>query len=173
VAVQLPRHDGQLPQTHLYLPAFFQQPGHRLADFQIPRQAIMREANTKGLMQSGEISLLAGRHRGRCPVQLLFRLLLSPSFGRRDCTPRNWWPLTRYQARVDGVRCNACGRCVARCPFKAITLKKQVNEQERASIRIDADLCRGCGVCSTRCREEAISMVKLQGVDSLFDRLDL
>jgi len=132
--------------------------------------AIMREANTKGLMQSGEISFLAdGSVDGalcNCCSDCCFPHLLAEGLHAEKL-----WPLTRYQAQVDGVLCNACGRCAARCPFKAITLEKQANEPDNATIRVDAGLCRGCGVCSTGCREEAISMVKLEGVDSLLAML--
>jgi len=81
------------------------------------------------------------------------------------------WPLTRYAAHVGIENCSACGRCVRRCPFNAITLGEHDEEQEKPHITIDTNLCRGCGVCSTGCKETAISMVKLDNVDSLFDTL--
>lgn len=130
---------------------------------------IMRGANRKGLMQNGEISVLPddtidGALCNCCadccfPHQLAERL-----------HAEKMWPLTRYLARADWDACTGCGRCVRRCTFGAITLDKQGNDLEKAFARINEEQCRGCGVCSTGCRDEAISMVKLDGVDSLFDK---
>ena len=133
---------------------------------------IMREANRKGLMQSGEISIMPDGTVGgalcNCCADCCFPHLLAEGLHAEKL-----WPLTRYQARVNEACCTACGRCVRRCPFDAIALDKPDNNPENASISIDPELCRGCGVCSTGCKEEAIAMVKLENVDSLFDRLDL
>jgi len=133
-------------------------------------KAIMREANRKGLMQSGEISVgpdgAIGGALCNCCADCCFPHLLAEKLHAEKL-----WPLTRSQARVDGAHCTACGRCVRRCPFEAITLHKADNGPDSASISIDAGLCRGCGICSTGCRDGAIFMVKLDGVDSLFDKL--
>ena len=133
---------------------------------------IMHAANRKGLMQSGEISIEPDGTLGgalcNCCADCCFPHLLADRLHAEKL-----WPLTRYQARVDPIACTACGRCVRRCPFEAITLDKTDTDPDSASISLDAGLCRGCGVCSTGCRDEAISMVKLDDVDSLFDKLDL
>ena len=131
---------------------------------------IMQAANRKGLMQSGEISVTSDGMLGgalcNCCADCCFPHLLAERLHAEKL-----WPLTRYQTRVDAALCTACGRCVRRCPFEAIALHKSDDDPDSASISIDAGLCRGCGVCSTGCRDEAISMVKLDGVDSLFDKL--
>ena len=131
---------------------------------------IMRESNRKGLMQSGEISVgpdgAIGGALCNCCADCCFPHLLAERLQAEKL-----WPLTRYQARVDAAQCTACGRCVRRCPFDAVALHKADTDPDRAWISIDAGLCRGCGVCSTGCRDGAISMIKLDGVDSLFDRL--
>jgi len=131
---------------------------------------IMHDANRKGLMQSGEISILPDNTIGgalcNCCVDCCFPHLLA-----KELHAEKLWPLTRYLARVDFGLCTACGRCVRRCPFEAITLPKHENGEETAFADIDVDLCRGCGVCSTGCKEEAISMIKIKDVDSLFDKL--
>jgi len=133
---------------------------------------IMHAANSKGLMQSGEISVepdgTVGGALCNCCADCCFPHLLAERLQAEKL-----WPLTRYQARVDAEHCTACGRCVRRCPFEAIAIDKPDHNPDSASISIDAGLCRGCGVCSTGCRDGAISMVKLGGVDSLFDELDL
>jgi ferredoxin len=133
---------------------------------------IMQAANRKGLMQSGEIAVeLDGTVGGalcNCCADCCFPHLLAERLRAEKL-----WPLTRYQARVDLNACTACGRCVRRCPFEAISLETLSNDPDNAAVKIDHGLCRGCGVCSTGCREEAIFMVRLDGVDSLFDMLDL
>jgi len=135
-------------------------------------KAIMHAANSKGLMQSGEISVAPDGTVGgalcNCCADCCFPHLLAERLHAEKL-----WPLTRYQARVNAAHCTACGRCVRRCPFEAITIHKADNDPDNAWISIDSGLCRGCGVCNTGCRDGAIAMDKLEGVDSLFDRLDL
>jgi len=133
---------------------------------------IMREANQKGLMQNGEISVSPdGRIGGalcNCCADCCFPHLLAEPLDAQKL-----WPLSRYAAVVDIESCTACGRCVRRCPFTAISLDVHDDEQEKSHIAIDPDLCRGCGVCGTGCKETAISMIKLDEVDSLFDKLGI
>jgi ferredoxin len=47
-------------------------------------------------------------------------------------------------AKVDPANCNACGRCVADCPYEAITLL-----EEKASVL--AERCAACGICAGAC----------------------
>ena len=131
---------------------------------------IMHAANHKGLMQSGEISVMPDGTLGgalcNCCADCCFPHLLADALHAEKM-----WPLTRHQAWVEAGKCTACGRCVRRCPFDAITLNKPDNDLEGACAKIDPESCRGCGVCSTGCRDGVISMVKLDNVDSLYDRL--
>ncbi len=46
-------------------------------------------------------------------------------------------------AQVDPANCNACGRCVADCPYEAIQLK------EKAEVL--AERCAACGICAGAC----------------------
>jgi ferredoxin len=55
-----------------------------------------------------------------------------------------------YLAAVDQGKCKACGVCVAKCPFEAVSLEDEV-------AMINPDLCMGCGVCPDLCPEEAIA----------------
>lgn len=57
---------------------------------------------------------------------------------------------SRYVAYVDRDLCIACGTCVARCHFNAITIDEvaKVNEEE----------CFGCGVCVLGCKQGAIKL---------------
>jgi ferredoxin len=47
-------------------------------------------------------------------------------------------------ARVDPANCNACGRCVADCPYEAITLQE-------AKATVLAERCAACGICAGAC----------------------
>ena len=53
--------------------------------------------------------------------------------------------------------CIACGECVDRCMFDAISLK-DVEE----IVRIDEDKCMGCGVCTVTCSSEALRLDRLE-----------
>lgn len=141
---------------------------------------ILRDANRKGLMQNGEISIMPdGGISGaicNCCADCCFPHLLAEQLHAEKL-----WPLTRYVAQMDRDRCTACGRCVRRCPFDAFTAEypdKSVSRKgshrgrEKPTIHFDPGLCRGCGVCSTGCKENAVTMVKLPGVEGLYDTLD-
>ena len=47
-------------------------------------------------------------------------------------------------AKVDPANCNACGRCVADCPYEAITLQE-------AKATVLAERCAACGICAGAC----------------------
>ena len=71
-----------------------------------------------------------------CPVGALDALSnrLGEKFGRR--------------VRVDGERCNGCGRCKDVCPVWAIDVDKKAG--------IDHLSCIPCGICAEACPEHAI-----------------
>lgn len=48
-------------------------------------------------------------------------------------------------ARVDAANCNGCGRCVADCPYQAVT----VSAAKRAVVL--AERCAACGICAGAC----------------------
>ena len=56
-----------------------------------------------------------------------------------------------YLASVDEGKCKACGVCVARCPFGALSI-------EGETAVIDPEACMGCGVCPDLCPEDAIEL---------------
>lgn len=56
-----------------------------------------------------------------------------------------------YLASVDEEKCKACGVCVAKCPFEAVSIEEEV-------AVIDPDGCMGCGVCPDLCPEDAIEL---------------
>ena len=73
------------------------------------------------------------------------------------------WPRRRYVATIDRDSCNACGRCVKRCPFGVISWREGAPESRRAGrdatdLAIDPECCRGCGLCATGCPAESVTM---------------
>jgi len=64
---------------------------------------------------------------------------------------------SRFRARVDEDACNACGICLDRCHFSAISLVEH-NGGEVAQVSLEK--CMGCGLCSIKCETEAISMIE-------------
>jgi Na+-translocating ferredoxin:NAD+ oxidoreductase subunit B len=57
-----------------------------------------------------------------------------------------------FVVQVDQDACVACGLCVERCQFNALSLEATVCVQERR--------CAGCGVCVLTCPEEALSLIR-------------
>lgn len=51
-----------------------------------------------------------------------------------------------HVAVIEGDRCSACGQCLERCQFNAIS----------EDFKVDPVACEGCGVCVHFCPEEAI-----------------
>ncbi len=57
-------------------------------------------------------------------------------------------------ATIDVTRCNGCGDCVRVCPFMAVTLGRQGDQEIRLAI-IDPLVCTGCGNCVSVCPVKA------------------
>jgi ferredoxin len=62
-------------------------------------------------------------------------LALLPYVARRPALP---------PARVDPANCNGCGRCVADCPYDAVTLR------DRKAF-VFPERCAACGICAGAC----------------------
>jgi heterodisulfide reductase subunit A len=56
---------------------------------------------------------------------------------------------------VNEELCIGCGRCVAVCPFTAITLVENDEGEPRSSI--NTAMCKGCGLCASVCPNNAIT----------------
>ncbi len=55
-------------------------------------------------------------------------------------------------AVVDAAHCNGCQRCLADCPYSAITMVPHPHQRiARTLAVVDADLCAGCGICAGAC----------------------
>jgi heterodisulfide reductase subunit A len=58
-------------------------------------------------------------------------------------------------AWVDPALCNACGRCVRVCPYRAIT-GGDAKQMIKATV-VEA-MCQGCGTCAPECARDAITI---------------
>jgi len=59
-------------------------------------------------------------------------------------------------ARVNPVKCSACGVCVSICPYSAPSFEKEGRNQGKATV--NPVLCKGCGLCMASCRSGAIHL---------------
>jgi ferredoxin len=65
---------------------------------------------------------------------------------------------SNFIAEVE-ANCSGCGRCLAACPVKVISLETANNDGTgRKQAQIDQELCLGCGVCIRNCRINALKM---------------
>jgi Pyruvate/2-oxoacid:ferredoxin oxidoreductase delta subunit/predicted transcriptional regulator len=64
---------------------------------------------------------------------------------------------SRFRAMVDAERCSACGTCLDRCYFEAISL-----EGEGDTAVVNAEKCMGCGLCLVTCPEESITLEEVR-----------
>ncbi len=120
---------------------------------------IVKEANKKGLMQSGELGWdkngnLEGAICNCCP-DCCFPHLLA-----RDLKAEKIWPKSRYSAEWIQDACSFCGVCAKRCPFQAFEYDKK-KDDKKARLTFFKDRCRGCGLCAVTCPETAIEMKKI------------
>ena len=65
-----------------------------------------------------------------------------------------WWQRSRPQpvAQVDAANCNGCRRCVADCPYAAISMAADNPVHPRSALAVvDPALCASCGICVGSC----------------------
>jgi quinol-cytochrome oxidoreductase complex cytochrome b subunit/coenzyme F420-reducing hydrogenase delta subunit len=84
-------------------------------------------------------------------------------------TPRR----RRPAAAVSLPDCNGCGRCVADCPYNAVSLAPRTDGLAYAEEAVvDAELCTACGICAGACptstplrrKSELVPGIDLPGV---------
>lgn len=54
-------------------------------------------------------------------------------------------------AVVDADNCNGCSRCLADCPYAAISMEAHPGRPGYKIAIVDADLCASCGICAGSC----------------------
>ena len=59
-----------------------------------------------------------------------------------------------YISKIDEESCVACGTCLERCKFSAITIND--------IAEIDPIRCMGCGLCAVTCPSDAITMIRFE-----------
>jgi len=62
---------------------------------------------------------------------------------------------SRFRASVDTDSCTGCKKCVERCFFGAITMKK-VPGSKKLKAFVDEEKCMGCGLCVIGCDHQAL-----------------
>ncbi|MBC2717137.1 MAG: FAD-dependent oxidoreductase [Desulfobacteraceae bacterium] len=58
-----------------------------------------------------------------------------------------------FTVTVNAEKCRGCGRCIDKCPYRAITM--QNNEIGGWYAVVDETLCKGCGNCISSCPSNA------------------
>ena len=64
-------------------------------------------------------------------------------------------------AKVDEMRCVACGACVRTCPYKAIERMEILDRNGnlvKMTARVNPGLCMGCGTCVAVCPSKCIDL---------------
>ncbi len=73
--------------------------------------------------------------------------------------PLDFWT-SNYYAEIDFDKCLHCGKCVARCQVKAVTLAGREGKNEEKKAKINLSRCIGCGLCVPTCPAKAIKLKK-------------
>jgi ferredoxin len=68
---------------------------------------------------------------------------------------------TRFIPVIREEGCQGCGKCVAACPVKAMTLVSSNNARKPSEKKAkpDGDICLGCGICVRACASDALFLM--------------
>ena len=105
---------------------------------------LVRWANKKGLMQSGEHEWLCNCDGVYCYPTKMARILKT---GLR-------YPTSHYEILWDSTICVQCGKCTRICNHQAFY------KDEQGKVVYDKDKCRGCTICAPNCPKGAITLKK-------------
>ncbi|MCX6032446.1 MAG: 4Fe-4S dicluster domain-containing protein [Chloroflexi bacterium] len=135
--------------------------GHGRRLTQAEAKALVRRADRKGLMHTGDSEWRQHELRTLCNCCACdcYPFRAAAELGSKDV-----WPRSRYVAVHDGEQCNLCGSCVKRCHFQAFYhdgTTALVEDKVRPNVRFDPGKCWGCGLCANTCPSDAIAMKKL------------
>ncbi len=115
------------------------------------------------LNQKGVNLLLCNCHACCCdvirPMRLQTKYALTQALAK-----------SRFLAVVDPDDCRGCRRCLESCPFGAVEIKTDA-DQDHVKACVDPEKCMGCGVCVVRCRAEARTMKLVRPADHIPDTL--
>ena len=78
-----------------------------------------------------------------------------------NCTAKS-----NYISKVNRSSCTGCALCAKRCPFNAITIKKE-------KAKVNPKKCYGCGVCTVTCAPEAIKLDRIDRSHIYSDNIKL
>ena len=79
---------------------------------------------------------------------------------------------SRFEAVTDPEKCHACGTCIERCQFGAITMK-HYPEYGGERAYVDPEICRGCGCCVVSCPSEAKTMKLVRPLEHIPESLSI
>lgn len=65
--------------------------------------------------------------------------------------------------RITALECKACGRCVAACPKKVLSLGHELNARGYHHVVYSGTGCIGCGNCFYTCPEPHAIAVHIPG----------
>lgn len=120
---------------------------------------IVKDANRKGLIQSGELGWdEQGKLQGaicNCCTDCCFPHLLADRLKAEKI-----WPKSLAKAVWSKSKCSYCGLCAKRCPFQAFEYDAKSKDKTQR-IHFYADRCRGCGLCAVTCPEACIEMKQI------------
>jgi ferredoxin len=69
---------------------------------------------------------------------------------------------SNFEARIDPLLCNGCGKCARACPAEVIDLVEKEHPVKgrvfKKLCKVETEVCLGCGVCHATCKFGAISL---------------